>query len=156
MILKITKVRKQSNLIPRKLIDNIVKTKNNKQIKSHCELLHWANTHATTRGMVALGAVTLGDPLSLLGECDANALFFLFFCPFLFYLLLEDCAFVTQIAQSIQVNTLHQWFFPFHSRFNELFILYMHQLFILVSIPKDSIFCSLYKQFFFICFSHYC
>jgi len=64
--------------------------------------------------------------------------------------------FVTQIAQSIQVNTLHQWFFPFHSRFNELFILYMHQLFILVSIPKDSIFCSLYKQFFFICFSHYC
>lgn len=57
-------------------------------------------------------------------------------------------AFVTQIAQSIQVNTLHQWFFPFHSRFNELFILYMHQLFILVSIPKDSMFCSLYKQIF--------
>lgn len=66
-------------------------------VESHCELLHWANTHATTRGMVALGAVTLGDPLSLLGECDANALFFLFFCPFLFYLLLEDCAFVTHL-----------------------------------------------------------
>ncbi|KAL5182727.1 Chromatin structure-remodeling complex protein BSH [Glycine soja] len=27
-------------------------------------------------------------------------------------------AFVAQIAQSIQVNTLHQWFFPFHSSHN--------------------------------------